>query len=217
MGMPSSSDNFCNSSFQSRTREPLLPPPSAMITSSLASLYSGAPIANHHLRIVATAKLAVTNCHDFIDNFENKPKNIFFYGNTGVGKTFLSNCIAKELLDAGYSVIYFTAFQLFDILSKGVFEKDADAIAAHQNIFDCDLLIIDDLGTELSNSFTTSQLFLCVNERILRQKSTIISTNLNLEQIAEIYSERTLSRISSNYSFIKLFGDDIRIKKRLSK
>ena len=150
-------------------------------------------------------------------NLYNKPKNIFFYGNTGVGKTFLSNCIAKELLDAGYSVIYFTAFQLFDILSKGVFEKDADAIAAHQNIFDCDLLIIDDLGTELSNSFTTSQLFLCVNERILRQKSTIISTNLNLEQIAEIYSERTLSRISSNYSFIKLFGDDIRIKKRLSK
>ena len=98
-----------------------------------------------------------------------------------------------------------------------MFEKDADAIAAHQNIFDCDLLIIDDLGTELSNSFTTSQLFLCVNERILRQKSTIISTNLNLEQIAEIYSERTLSRISNNYSFIKLFGDDIRIKKRLSK
>ena len=169
------------------------------------------------LSALATAKLAVTNCHDFIDNFENKPKNIFFYGNTGVGKTFLSNCIAKELLDAGYSVIYFTAFQLFDILSKGVFEKDADAIAAHQNIFDCDLLIIDDLGTELSNSFTTSQLFLCVNERILRRKSTIISTNLNLEQIAEIYSERTLSRISSNYSFIKLFGDDIRIKKRLSK
>ena len=138
------------------------------------------------LSALATAKLAVTNCHDFIDNFENKPKNIFFYGNTGVGKTFLSNCIAKELLDAGYSVIYFTAFQLFDILSKGVFEKDADAIAAHQNIFDCDLLIIDDLGTELSNSFTTSQLFLCVNERILRRKSTIISTNLNLEQIAEI-------------------------------
>lgn len=68
-----------------------------------------------------------------------------------------------------------------------MFEKDADAIAAHQNIFDCDLLIIDDLGTELSNSFTTSQLFLCVNERILRQKSTIISTNLNLEQIADIY------------------------------
>ena len=135
------------------------------------------------------------------------------YGNTGVGKTFLSNCVAKDLLDSGHSVIYFTAFQLFDILSKGVFEKDSDAIAAHQNIFDCDLLIIDDLGTELSNSFTTSQLFLCVNERILRHRSTIISTNLNLAQVADIYSERTLSRISDSYTIIKLFGDDIRIKK----
>ena len=95
-----------------------------------------------------------------------------------------------------------------------MFERDADAIAAHQNIFDCDLLIIDDLGTEFTNSFTTSQLFLCVNERILRQKSTIISTNLNLNQIMDMYSERTFSRISSNYSIIKLFGDDIRIKKR---
>ena len=166
------------------------------------------------LSSLKTMENAVRDCKHFIDDFDNKPKNLFLYGNTGVGKTFLSNCVAKELLDKGYSVIYFTAFQLFDILSKGVFEKDSDAIAAHKNIFDCDLLIIDDLGTELSNSFTASQLFLCINERILRQKSTIISTNLELAQIVDIYSERTLSRISSNYSIIKLFGDDIRIKKR---
>lgn len=161
-----------------------------------------------------TAKAAVDTCKRFIEDFDHKPKNLFFYGDTGVGKTFLSNCVAKELLEKGYSVIYFTAFQLFDILSKGVFDRDADAIAAHQNIFDCDLLIIDDLGTEFANSFTTSQLFLCVNERILRQKSTIISTNLNMNQMVDLYSERTLSRISSNYDIIKLFGDDIRIKKR---
>lgn len=166
------------------------------------------------LSALDTAERAVAECKRFIDDFDNKPKNLFFYGDTGVGKTFLSNCVAKELLEKGYSVIYFTAFQLFDILSKGVFSKDADAIAAHQNIFDCDLLIIDDLGTEFSNSFTSSQLFLCVNERILRQKSTIISTNLNMNNMVELYSERTLSRISSNYSIIKLFGDDIRIKKR---
>jgi len=162
-----------------------------------------------------TAKRAVDECKHFIEDFEHKPKNLFFYGNTGVGKTFLSNCVAKELLEKGYSVIYFTAFQLFDILSKGVFDRDADAIAAHQNIFDCDLLIIDDLGTEFANSFTTSQLFLCVNERLLRQKSTIISTNLNLNQMIDMYSERTWSRISSNYTLIKLFGDDIRIQKKL--
>ena len=167
------------------------------------------------LSSLETARRAVHECQHFIEDFDNKPKNLFLYGNTGVGKTFLSNCVAKELLEKGYSVIYFTAFQLFDILSKGVFDRDADAIAAHQNIFDCYLLIIDDLGTEFANSFTTSQLFLCVNERLLRQKSTIISTNLNLNQMIDMYSERTWSRISSNYTLIKLFGDDIRIQKKL--
>lgn len=166
------------------------------------------------LSSLETMHRAVAECRYFIKDFNNKPKNLFFYGDTGVGKTFLSNCIAKELLEQGYSVIYFTAFQLFDILSKGVFQKDADAIAAHQNIYDCDLLIIDDLGTELANAFTSSQLFLCVNERILRQKSTIISTNLNMSDLAELYSERVPSRITSNYTVIKLFGDDIRIQKR---
>lgn len=161
-----------------------------------------------------TAKDAVQKCRDFIGHFGDSFSNLYFYGDTGIGKTFLSNCVAKELMDQGYSVIYFTAFQLFDILSKGVFQKDEDAIAAHQNIFDCDLLIIDDLGTELTNSFTTSQLFLCLNERILRKKSTIISTNLGMNQLADIYSERVLSRISSNYTLIKLFGADIRILKR---
>ena len=166
------------------------------------------------LSSLETAKRAVAECKHFIEDFDNKPKNILFYGDTGVGKTFLSNCVAKELLEKGYSVIYFTAFQFFDILSKGVFQKDADAITAHQNIYDCDLLIIDDLGTEFANAFTSSQLFLCVNERILRNKSTIISTNLNMSDLAEMYSERVPSRITSNYTVIKLFGDDIRIQKR---
>ena len=161
-----------------------------------------------------TAQDAVAKCRDFIAHFGDTFSNLYFYGDTGIGKTFLSNCVAKELMDRGYSVIYFTAFQLFDILSKGVFQKDEDAIAAHQNIFNCDLLIIDDLGTELTNSFTTSQLFLCLNERILRKKSTIISTNLGMNQMADIYSERVLSRISSHYTLIKLFGADIRILKR---
>lgn len=164
-----------------------------------------------------TARRAVAECHRFVDSFEDKPKNLLFYGSTGVGKTFLSNCVAKELLDAGKSVIYFTSFQLFDILSKGVFNKDAEAIETNREIFDCDLLIIDDLGTETPNSFTTSQLFLCVNERILRQRSTVISTNLNIRQLTELYSERTLSRIFSNYSIIRMFGDDIRTRQRTSR
>ncbi len=163
-----------------------------------------------------TIKNAVKECRKFIREFDACHSNLFFYGDTGVGKTFLSNCIAKELLDTGHSVIYFTAFQLFDIFKRNMFQKETeeDIIAAHQNIFDCDLLIVDDLGTEMPNSFTVSQLFLCLNERMLRRKSTIVSTNLSLTQVAEIYSERVFSRISSSYIILKLFGDDIRIQKK---
>ena len=166
---------------------------------------------------LALIRRARKESEHFIDQFGvgDTAQNLFFYGNTGVGKTFLSNCIAKELLDRGFSVIYFTAFQLFDIFAKNVFDKDTDASVAHQNIFDCDLLIIDDLGTEMSNSFTTSQFFLCLNERLLRRKSTIISTNLNMNQLADIYSERTFARVFSNYTMLKFYGDDIRIKKKL--
>ena len=167
------------------------------------------------LTSIETAKRAVNTCKDFIHNFDSSFENLCFYGESGVGKTFLSNCVAKELLDSGHSVIYFTAFQLFDIFEKNTFEKDTDAMASHQNIFDCDLLIIDDLGTELANSFTTSQLFLCLNERILRKKSTIISTNLSMEDLAATYSERICSRIFNSYTLIKLFGDDIRLRKKL--
>lgn len=167
------------------------------------------------LSSLETMQNARKECQKFIDSFDQTFSNLFFYGDTGVGKTFLSNCIAKELLDKGHSVIYFTAFQLFELLGKNVFHRDMDTNFTHQNIFDCDLLIIDDLGTEISNSFTTSQLFLCLNERILRKKSTIISTNLNISQLVDIYSERTFSRLSSNYTMIKLFGEDIRIQKKL--
>lgn len=152
---------------------------------------------------------------EFTDAFGKEFRNLFLYGDTGVGKTFLSNCIAKELIDKSHSVIYLSSFELFDTLAKSKFEKDDSANQMHEHIFDCDLLIIDDLGTELANSFTVSQLFLCLNERLLRRKSTIISTNLSLESLVNIYSERTFSRITSNYTMLKLTGDDIRIKKKL--
>lgn len=148
----------------------------------------------------------------FVQNFEQKDENLLFFGNTGVGKTFLSNCIAKALLDEGHSVIYFTAFQLFDIFRENAYNKSSGADEAYQNIFNCDLLIIDDLGSEVSNSFTASQLFMCINERVLRHKSTIISTNLTIEEMTERYSERVGSRIFQNYPIYKLIGSDLRIK-----
>lgn len=160
-------------------------------------------------------RIALTACHSFVDNFSNEFNNILLYGDTGVGKTFLSHCIAKELIEQSFSVIYFTASQLFDIFAKNRFDKDPASELDYEHIYDCDLLIIDDLGTEFSNSFTSSQLFICLNERILRRKSTVISTNLNLDDLKNLYSERVFSRITSNYAVLRLTGDDIRIQKKL--
>lgn len=158
----------------------------------------------------------VRECIEFIKNFNDSYENILFYGNTGVGKTFLTNCIARELLNTSHTVIYLTSFQLFDILEKNKFRKgDDDFEIAEQfnGILECDLLIIDDLGTELNNSFISSQLYLCINERYLSKKSTIISTNLSLDELNRMYSERIFSRITSNYKLLKIVGDDIRLKK----
>ena len=161
---------------------------------------------------------AVAQCQNFIRSFE-KPddfQNLLIFGNTGIGKTFLSNCVAKELLDQGHSVIYFSAHQLFELLTDQQFGRTSDFSAAdYRNIFDCDLLIIDDLGTEAINSMTTSQFFVCLNERILNQKSTLISTNLELTELATYYSERIFSRIFNNFTVLHLFGNDIRIQKKL--
>ena len=150
----------------------------------------------------------------FISDFPSG-QNLLFYGDTGVGKTFLTHCIASELLSKGHSVLYLSAIDLFDLFSKYTFDNDseADYREAFSQILDCELLIIDDLGTELTNSFTNSRLFYCINERILAGLSTIISTNLSLEELMNIYSERIFSRLTTSYQVYKIFGDDIRLMK----
>lgn len=156
-------------------------------------------------------------CRTFVAHFGKEFENLFFYGDTGVGKTFLSNCIAKELLDRSFSVIYLSAIELFELFSRMTFSEQAPEQPNEllQFITECDLLIIDDLGTELTNSFTNSKLFYCLNTRYFHKKSTLISTNLTLDKINETYSERIFSRISSHYTLLKFFGTDIRIEKKL--
>lgn len=161
-------------------------------------------------------KRAVAISKDFVANFDYEHKNLLFYGSVGTGKSFLSGCIAKEILDSNHSVIYFSANALFEALARETFEKQSheDLYNFYDYIYNCDLLIVDDLGTEVSNSFVSNQLFSFINERNLRKKSTIISTNLSLEQIKDRYSERVFSRIISTYTACKLSGADIRIVKR---
>ena len=162
-----------------------------------------------------TAKLALDYAKRFTRNFP-KNENICFFGKTGVGKTFLSHCIAKELMDKGFSVLYLTAFDLFSIFEANTFHQTEETRENTQLIFECDLLIIDDLGANMNNSFISSQLFHCINERLLTRKSTIISTNLSISDLRDAYSDRVVSRMNSAYQRILLFGEDIRIKKKLS-
>lgn len=164
---------------------------------------------------LAIMKDAVSACHNFVDQFAIQHPNLFLYGSVGVGKTFLSNCIAKDLIDRGFSVIYYSAPSFFNTLAQSVFDKNnINAQNMYEHIYDCDLLIIDDLGTEFTNQFIASQFFTCINERLLNKKSTVISTNLSLDSLADLYTERSFSRITSNYTMLKLIGDDIRIQKR---
>ncbi len=163
-------------------------------------------------------KSVLERCLNFVRNYPESGQNIMFTGTTGVGKTFLSNCIAKAMIEQCYSVVYLTATELFNIFSRGCFsyEEEASDEIDHY-ILDSDILIIDDLGTERANSFTVSKLFYCINERYGRKKGTIISTNLKPGEIRDLYSERIASRILSNYEIITLFGDDIRIIKKFGK
>lgn len=156
----------------------------------------------------------LAECRRFVESFDQQPGNLLFYGAVGTGKTFLSNCVAKELLDSGHSVIYFTSFQLFEMLSPET--ESAERRGHYEALLDSDLLILDDMGTELANTFTVSKLFQVLNERALLRKSTLISTNLSLKEFRDVYSERIFSRIASSYTLLKFTGSDIRIRRKIS-
>lgn len=154
---------------------------------------------------------------DFVKNFDSDFKNLVIYGTVGSGKSLISACIARELIETGHSVLYFSASTLMDLLSKYSFDykSKSDLSPIHDDLFDCDLLIIDDLGTETVNNFTISSLFTCLNERFLNRKSTIISTNLSPQALDEMYSQRIYSRLVGGYTFCKLYGPDIRFKNKM--
>ena len=137
---------------------------------------------------------------------------MLFYGTVGTGKSFLSGCIAKELLDRGFSVLYFSAELLTETISAAIKSDDKRAMARLQDsLYETDLLIIDDLGTEMINDFTRTHILNILNERVLRQHPLIISTNLNLNELRDIYSERFASRLYANAYICRLSGKDIRL------
>ncbi len=159
------------------------------------------------------AEYALSKSLAFVDNFNQTRANLLISGSTGTGKTFLAGCIAHELIEAGYSLAFVTAFNFFDILQKNTFhrkETDESDLSLADYFLDCDLLILDDLGTEFINTFTIGRLFTYINERLVRRKSTIISTNYTMKDIRAAYSERVFSRLAGSYEMISLTGGDLR-------
>ena len=153
----------------------------------------------------------------FCDSIELKEqKNLLFTGSTGLGKTFISNCIANEVIKKGKTVVYQTAPILMDKVLEYKFSYDKTGVQREQynKIFDVDLLIIDDLGTETMNNNKFTELFNIINTRLLNSKKMIISTNLTLNELYKEYDERVISRLIGNFTICKFIGEDIRLKKK---
>lgn len=159
------------------------------------------------------ASEALEKAGRFVSSFSENKGNLLIYGPTGVGKTFLSNCIAKELIEQLYSVIHLDAVGFFEHLADHQFRQEENQ-EFYQSIFDCDLLIIDDLGTEVCNNFVISSLCQCVDQRLRHNQSTIITTNLELSDLKSHYLDRTFSRLISGYTFLKMTGNDIRFQRK---
>jgi DNA replication protein DnaC len=151
---------------------------------------------------------------DYIQNFSKISTNLLFYGNPGSGKTYLSYCISKAILDMGHLVVYRTSDELIKSLKDIRFNNDTNLESL---ILDCDLLIIDDLGAEHLSEFSITELFNVINKRILTNKKMLISTNLTLPGITKQYSERIASRLIGEFKLCKFYSEDIRIKKNLEK
>ena len=152
-------------------------------------------------------------CRRYAYSFSEKSANLLFSGDTGLGKTFLSACIARTVADSGYSVVYESAGHLFSNMERAKFSNDENARRETEKYTVCDLLIVDDLGTEMPGAFVTSALYTLINDRMLSGKPTIISTNLNTEDFAHRYSPQIASRLRGGYTRIPFVGEDIRIVK----
>lgn len=178
--------------------------------------YSKSIQDKHGITPYENMKLIYGTCYRFAEKFGKDYKNLLLMGKTGLGKTFLCNSIAKDVLNKGFTVIYISAGRLFKTLHDEQFNRNEEEeySSFYDDVLTVDLLIIDDLGTEFSTSLVGSQFFNIINERMANSLPTIISTNLTPDRIKEQYSDRVLSRMTDEFEFLTLTGEDIRIQKK---
>ena len=167
------------------------------------------------INIRAVMEKTYQTCRKYAYGFTERSGNLLFSGDTGLGKTFLSACIARTVADRCYSVVYESAGHLFAKLERAKFNGDENAREEIKKYNECDLLIIDDLGTEMPGQFTTAALYSLVNDRLLSGKAMIISTNLNVDDLGRRYSPQIASRLRGSFTRVAFLGEDIRVKKNL--
>lgn len=166
----------------------------------------------------ANMETVIALCRSYAEQFGRFPlKNLFLSGATGLGKTFLSGCIAREVSERGFSVVYDTAINLFAAFESKKFSKDAEegrsARDDTRRYLGCDLLILDDLGSELTTPFVQSALYELINSRLIAGKATVISSNLTMDDVRARYSAQVASRLGGEYRTLPFFGEDIRLHK----
>jgi len=180
--------------------------------------YSGEVWQEYGCSPLDNMKLVRAICEDYAKTFPRCQGNLLFTGAPGLGKTFLSACIAREVSNRGFSVVYDTAAHVFQQFESGKFGREnpfeEDPDREINRYLNCDLLIMDDVGTEMLTSFVQSAFYRIVNDRLISERKTILSTNLPPEEIGRRYGESVLSRLQGEYQMLRFFGDDIRILKR---
>lgn len=203
----------------------------AIENSSLSNAFSSQNFDNFDITVFSDEELngisprknikqILSHIKDFIDNLNlSETKSLLFTGNTGVGKTFLSSCIAKKLTEMGFNVVYETAANVCELMDTEKFGK-ASVVSDRntvKNLYSADLLIIDDLGTEFRTQYTLSALYELLNSRLINNKKMIINTNLSIKELKDLYSERIFSRFLGHFNILEFIGEDLRTKEIFEK
>lgn len=181
------------------------------------SYYSDEYVAEYGCSPRENMQAILSECKSFVEDFDRTKENLLLCGSCGLGKTYLSSAIANALIKKGRDVLYVSSNALFPILEDMHFGRTVSEEAEYivKKVSDCELLILDDLGSEFVTQFTSAELFRIINNRLLAGRKMIISTNLNRNMLKNTYNERIASRITGGFSILEFLGDDIRSIKKL--